>query len=90
MRLSEDEILKIAEVRKDIFQSKMKVKNIDDDQMALSIYFKMISKITNDELFLVNQLDKYEFSEQDLKSYLLKNSNQEECDSDLLLHFLVQ
>jgi hypothetical protein len=87
MRMSEDEILKIAEVRKDIFQRKMKVKNIDDDQMALSIYFKLYSKITNGEIFLLNQLDKYEFLEQNLKSYLLRYSNQEECDSDLLLHF---
>ena len=54
--MSDDEILKIAEVRRDILESKIKGRNFPDDQMALSIYYKMYSKISNDEVLLLNQI----------------------------------
>lgn len=56
-RMTEQEIFKIAEARSDIFHGKMKLKNIEDDQMALSIYYKLFAVINNSELPLLNRLN---------------------------------
>jgi hypothetical protein len=61
-RMSDEEILKISEVRSDILQNKIKVKSIGNDQMALSIYFKMYSKVTNNEISLLKNLERDDFS----------------------------
>lgn len=54
--MSDQDILKIAEVRADIFQDKMKMKVIGSDQMAISIYYKLYAKIKNEELSLLFEL----------------------------------
>lgn len=50
-RLSEEDILKKAEVNKEIFNKKLKLQRIGDDQMALSVYYKLCSATTNKEYF---------------------------------------
>lgn len=55
-RMTEEEIFKIAEARSDIFHSKMKLKNIENDQMALSIYYKLFTMIDNQELSILKSL----------------------------------
>jgi len=50
-RLTDEEILKKAEVNKTIFNNKLKLQRIDNDQMALSVYFKLCSATTNKEYF---------------------------------------
>ena len=40
---SDDEILKIAQVNHELLNSKRKLKSIINDQLALSIYFKLDS-----------------------------------------------
>lgn len=58
-RISEEEILKIVEVRKDILESKINSCDVSCDQFSLSIYFKMYSRISIDEIYRLDQLSGY-------------------------------
>lgn len=49
-RLSDEEILKAAEVNKEVFNKKLKLKKLNNDQMGISVYFKLNNLLTHNEL----------------------------------------
>jgi hypothetical protein len=72
-RLSEEEILKKAEVHKELLNKKQLLENIDNDQLAISIYFKLYSTLTNSELIAFLSRDKVALKD-DSKGVLFKES----------------
>lgn len=58
-RMSEEDILKIAQVNREIFNKKINLENINDDQMAISVYYKLYSVISNEEVCTLNSFRGY-------------------------------